>query len=144
MHKFLIVATLALTLGGCSTSNIGAFLQNLADVEAQAVEIIGKVRAGIAVANDTVDRTINSVCVAVPPLNASVQNFMAAVPNPGPKTVRAIQTARASIDAASRACTAYITAPPSPSGRVNVLRSLWAAYQEAKRAVAEANAAGGA
>jgi len=156
---FIVPAILAaLTLGGCSTSNIAAFLQNLADVEQQAVEVIARVRAGIAVANDVVDRiragvrvandvidrTINSVCIAVPQLNAAAQNVIAAVPNPGPKTVNAIRTARAGIDASSAACAAYLTAPPSASGRVTVLRNLWAAYQAAKTAIRDANAAQGA
>lgn len=143
MKRLLIVCALALSLGGCSTANINAFLQNLQDVENQALEVVAQVRAGVKVANDTIDRTINSVCIAVPGLNAAAQNVMAAVPNPGPKTANAIRTARVSIDAASAACTTYITAPPSASGRVTVLRNLWAAYQAAKGAIRDANAAGG-
>jgi len=144
MKRILIVCALAFSLGGCSTSNIAAFLQNLADVEQQAVEVIGRIKGGIAVANDVVDRTINSVCIAVPQLNAAAANVIAAVPNPGPKTIRAIRTARAGIDASSAACAAYLTSPPSASGRVTVLRNLWAAYQAAKTAIRDANAAEGA
>lgn len=143
MKRYLTILAVALSLGGCSTANIGAFLQNLADVEQQAVELITKIRAGAQVASDAVDRTINSVCVAIPGLNASVQSYMAAVPNPGPKSAQAIRTARISIDAASNACTAYVTAPQSASGRVTVLRNLWAAYQSAKQSIAAANAAAG-
>lgn len=134
----------ALSLGGCANSNLGAFLQNLADVESQAVEIVSQVKAGIAVANATVDSTITSVCAAVPQLNTGMQNFMAAVPNPGPKTREAIRVASISLTTASNACTAYVTAPPSASGRVTVLRNLWAAYTAAKKSLADANAAAGA
>jgi len=144
MKRLFIICTLALSLGACSTANIGAFLQNLADVEAQALEIVTKIRAGAAVASAAVDQTINSVCAAVPQLNTGVQNFMAAVPNPGPKTVNAIRVAKLSLNTASSACTAYVTAPPSATGRVTVLRNLWAAYTAAKKALADANAAAGA
>lgn len=146
MRKLFAVIALSstLALGACSTVNIAAFLQNLADVEKQAVEIVAKIRQGVAVASAAVDTTINSVCVAVPQLNAGVQNVMAAVPNPGPKTREAIRVASISVATASSACAAYVTAPPSASGRVAVLRNLWAAYTAAKKALADANAAGGA
>jgi PBP1b-binding outer membrane lipoprotein LpoB len=144
MKRLVLVCALALSLGGCSTANLGAFLQNLADVESQAVDIVNKVRAGIAVANATVDQTITSVCAAVPQLNTGMQNFMAAVPNPGPKTKDAIRTASISLTTAANACNAYVTAPPSASGRVTVLRNLWAAYTAAKQSLAAANAAPGA
>lgn len=144
MKRLAIVFALALTLGGCASGNLGAFLQNLADVESQAVDIVNKVRAGVAVANATVDQTITSVCAAVPSLNTGLQNFMAAVPNPGPKTKDAIRTASLSLTTAANACSAYVTAPPSATGRVTVLRNLWAAYTAAKASLAAANAAAGA
>lgn len=144
MKRLLVICALALSLGGCSTSNIGAFLQNLADVESQALDIVNKVRAGIAVANATVDQTITSVCAAVPQINTGMQNVMAAVPNPGPKTREAIRVTSISLTTASNACSAYLTSPPSASGRISVLRNLWAAYTEAKRSLAAANAAAGA
>jgi hypothetical protein len=144
MKRLLVICALALSLGGCSTANLGAFLQNLADVESQAVDIVTKVRAGVAVASSAVDQTITSVCAAVPQLNTGMQNFMAAVPNPGPKTRDAIRTAGISLGAAQNACTAYLTAPPSASGRVTVLRNLWVAYTAAKQSLAAANAAAGA
>jgi len=144
MKRLAIVLALALSLGGCSTANLGAFLQNLADVESQAVETVNKIRAGVAVASAAVDQTITSVCAAVPQLNAGMQNFMAAVPNPGPKTKDAIRTASISLTTASNACSAYLTAPPSATGRVTVLRNLWAAYTAAKQSLAAANAAAGA
>lgn len=146
MKRFAIVFALALSLGtaGCSTANLGAFLQNLADVESQAVDIVNKVRAGVAVATATIDKTVTSVCAAVPALNSSMQNFMATVPNPGPKTREAIRTASLSLTTASNACTVYVTSPPTASGKVTVLRNLWAAYQAAKQSLAAANAAAGA
>ncbi len=144
MKRLAIVFALALSLGGCASGNLGAFLQNLADVESQAVDIVNKIRAGVAVASATVDQTITSVCAAVPSLNTGMQNFMAAVPNPGPKTRDAIRTASLSLATASNACTAYATAPPSATGRVTVLRNLWAAYTAAKKSLADANAAAGA
>jgi hypothetical protein len=144
MKRLFLVLTLALGLSGCANGNLGAFLQNLADVESQAVDIISKVRAGIAVANATVDQTITSVCAAVPSLNTGMQNFMAAVPNPGPRTKEAIRTASLSLTTASNACAAYATAPPNATGRVTVLRNLWAAYTAAKQSLAAANAAAGA
>lgn len=144
MRKVVLALALSLSLAGCANGNLGAFLQNLSDVEAQAVDIVNKVRAGVAVASATVDQTIISVCAAVPSLNAGMQNFVAAVPNPGPKTRDAIRTAGLSLATASNACSAYVTAPPSASGRVTVLRNLWAAYNAAKKSLAAANAAAGA
>lgn len=144
MRHFLIVPVLALTISGCSTLNIGAFLQNLQDVEAQAAEIVSRIRAGVAVANENVDATIKSVCAAVPQLNAGIQNVMVTVVNPGPRTVNAIKTARLGANSAAAACSSYASAPPSVSGRVTVLRNLWAAYQAAKNALIAANAAEGA
>ena len=143
MKRFLIVPILAFSLAGCATLNLGAFIQNLQDVEAQAVEIVSRIRAGVAVANETVDATIKSVCAAVPQLNAAVQNVMVTVANPGPKTVNAIRAARLGIGSANAACTSYMAAPPS-TGRATVLRNLWAAYQAAKQAIIVANAAEGA
>jgi len=144
MKRFLIVPLLAISLAGCSTLNVDAFIRNLQDVEAQAVEIVSRIRAGVKVANETVDATIKSVCAAVPQLNAAVQNVMVTVANPGPKTVNAIRTARLGINSANSACDAYVMSPPSASGRVTVLRNLWAAYQAAKQAIIVANAAEGA
>ena len=144
MKRFLIIPVLALSLGGCSTTDIGAFIQNLQDVERQALEVVARIRAGVQVANETVDATIKSVCIAIPSLNAAAQNVIATVPNPGPKTVAAIRTARLGINSATSACNAYAAAPPSASGRVTVLRNLWAAYQAAKTAIQVANAAEGA
>lgn len=143
MKRFLIVPILAISLAGCATLNLGAFLTNLADVERQAADIISRIRAGVQVANESVDLTIKSVCAAVPGLNAGVQNVMVTVVNPGPKTVNAIRTARLGINSANSACAAYVTAPPSASGRITVLRNLWAAYQAAKAALVAANAAEG-
>lgn len=144
MKRFFIIPVLALSLAGCSTTDIGAFLTNLQDVERQALEVVARIRSGVQVANEQVDLTIRSVCIALPQLNVATQNVIASVPNPGPKTVNAIRAARAGIDAAQSACTAYVTSPPSASGRVTVLRNLWTAYQAAKTAIIAANAAGGA
>lgn len=143
MKQLLIVPLIAITLAGCSTINLGAFVRNLQDVEAQALEVVNRIRAGVAVANESVDATIKSVCAAVPQLNAGIQNVMVTVVNPGPKTVNAIKTARLGANSAAAACSAYASAPPSPSGRVTVLRNLWGAYQAAKAALVAANAAEG-
>lgn len=143
MRNLLIVPVLALSLAGCSTINLGAFVRNLQDVEAQATEIVNRIRAGMAVANESVDATIKSVCAAVPQLNAGIQNVMVTVKDPGPKTINAIRTARLGANSAAAACSAYASSPPSASGRVTVLRNLWAAYQAAKAALVAANAAEG-
>lgn len=137
----ILLLPLALSLGGC---NIATILASLSDVEAQARDVVGKVRAGVKVASDQVDRTITSVCAtAVPGVTLSLQSFAAGMPNPGPRTARAIGIARTSIDTAQRACTEYATTPPSASGRVAVLRKLHAAYEGAKAALQDANAAAG-
>ena len=144
MKRFLIVPVLALSLAGCSTLNLGAFIQNLQDVEAQALAVVAKIRAGVAVANESVDATIKTVCAAVPQLNTGIQNVMVTVVNPGPKTVNAIKVARLGANSAAAACASYAASPPSASGRVTVLKNLWAAYQAAKSALVAANAAEGA
>lgn len=143
MRKVFLILLLPLALAGCNV-NVAALLTNLADVEQSALEVVSRVRAGAKVAGETVDRTITSVCVtAVPGVSLSLQTFMASVPNPGPRTARAIGVARVSIDTAQRACTEYVTRPPSASGRGTVLLKLQAAYGEAKAALREANAAAG-
>jgi hypothetical protein len=144
MKRFLIIPILGLSLAGCSTLNLGAFVQNLQDVEKQALEVVARIRAGVAVANEQVDATIKTVCAAVPQLNLGIQNVMVTVANPGPKTVNAIKVARLGANSAASACAAYAASPPSASGRITVLRNLWAAYQAAKNAIIAANAAEGA
>jgi hypothetical protein len=144
MKRFFVVPLLAISLAGCSTLNLGAFVQNLQDVEAQALAVVEKIRAGIAVANEQVDATIKTVCAAVPQLNVGIQNVMVTVANPGPKTVNAIKVARLGANSAAAACTSYAAAPPSASGRITVLKNLWAAYKAARDAIIAANAAEGA
>jgi len=136
MKHILILAIVALALGGCA--GLPAFLQNAADVEQEAVEIYGQIKAGYKVVAAVVDKQINAICAKLPEISDGARNAAAAVPNPGPKTQKFINDADDALDRATIACASY-----TGNGNPSTFFKLVAAYKAGRSAVIAANAAGG-
>jgi hypothetical protein len=134
MKRYLIIPALALSLAGCTFAEF-------AQVETDALAVIAQIKARAQVAAAVVDATILKVCNALPAVNASIQAISAAVPNPGPKTQKALRTGNDSMVGAAAACDAYALAKPAE--KPALLLQLWAGYNAGKAAAVAAHAAGG-
>lgn len=135
MKRLAIVFALALSVGACS-------LDQFAAVEQSALAVITKIKAQAPVFAAEIDAAVNQVCLAIPAVNATILGIKAAVPNPGPKTVAAVNTGTSAIVGAQAACDAYQSTPTV--GKVALLMKLWAGYNAGKAAATAANAAAGA
>lgn len=135
--KRLSVFFLAFTLTGCA--GLPAFLQNAYDVEQEAVAIYSQLKAGARVVAAVVDKQVTQICAKLPEVTTGVRNTAAALPNPGPKTQKALAAAEDALARATVACANY-TGNGSPSTFLKLL----AAYRAGRAAVLAANAAGGA
>ncbi len=133
MKKLAALALLALAVAGCTFDQF----------QQDAAVIIGKIKAGAAVAAVEVDNAVNFVCTqGLPAANTTLMTIRGTFPNPGPKTAKAIRDANNAIVGAAMACDAY-AATPSTSGKLSIAVKLWNGYNAGKAAATAANAAAG-
>lgn len=135
MKKLILALALAALASGCTPDQF-------AQIEADALAVYAKVKAGAQVVSVELDAAVNKTCLALPAVNASLQTIVSTIPNPGPKTSAAVAKGNAAMTGAAKACDAYGTAP-TLGGKVNVFLSLWVAYNAGRTAAIAANTAGG-
>lgn len=134
MRKIIIVAAGALALAGCTTAQ-------LQQIEADALAVAAKIRAGARVAAADVKAALDGVCNNGAAINAGVQNVKAAIAGlgSGPKTQQNLNAADRSLAVLNAACAA------APGGTTSSVVALfqqgYAAYLAAKNAANAATAA---
>lgn len=140
MKKLLPLLLVAPLLGACASLPDG--LQSTASLETQAVAIVAKIQAGVAVAEADVKALVSIGCGTVlPAVQSGVTNVTSQIANPGPKTASAVGQVNAQVANAATACTQASSATGSPL--INLALAIWNAVTRGKAAVAAAqNAAG--
>ncbi len=136
MKRILILCAAALSITACTPEQI-------AQDEAYVLAMVKAARAGVRIAAADAANAVNIVCGYMPAVVGDVSSFRSAIGAvgliPGIKTAAALAAADAAVNAANDLCS---TRTPGIASADRV-KAAWAAYANAKAALAAAKQAAG-
>lgn len=136
MKHLAIVAALALSLGACTPEQVQ-------QDETYVLSIVASIKAGAKVAEATAASAVDVVCGYMPAVVNDANSIRTAIGmtglTPGVKTQLALSAADSAVSAVNNLC-----ATRSATGNPAKVAAAWAAYANAKAALAAAKKAAGA